>query len=290
MSTSPTIAPQMVSFVAPRRSFVLHNAKPKRIEVMYVGNMMTLPAVNEIHPVKHDTDADGDPIPGTYVVSDLYTFIPELGDEMLTFDSAKAVAHILGLRRNPNGTVTEAASLYAVGGVSLLPRHSTKEQWKEVCASGEHRAWLTRVKNAQLLITEIDEKNAHRKAAGMEAVHGGPEWTKACALIKEYNELVQADVRKEIGASPTVDEKIDDEVEITALVRAKALELSERYGSAMSEEGRKKLFDQLLDDPKIRAHAQKEHRWRKRGHSPIKDEDLAAAAELGQTVSGAGLE
>lgn len=290
--TSPAITPQTVTFTNPRRSFVLHNAKAKRVEVMFVANLMTLPAVDEIHDRKAAVDADGDKIPGTYVVEDLYVFVPEIGDEVLIFDSAKAVAHILGLRRGPDGKFTEASSHFATGGVSLLPRVPTKEQWKAVAADGMNRAWLTRVKNAQQLILDVDEMNAKRKAAGMEAVHGGQEWVKASALIREYNELLQQDARKEIGIAgvSAVDDKIDEEVELAALVRAKALELSQKYGAGMSDSQKKALFDQLMDEPAVRAHAQKEHRFRRRGHQPIKDEDLQAAAEIGAKVSEAGIE
>ena len=287
---SPAISPQIVQFVQPRRSYVLHNAKPKRVEVMYVGNMMTLPAVDEIHKHKHDTDADGDPIPGTYVVEDLYVFIPELGDDVMVFDCARAVAHILGLRRGSDGSLSPASSPYAVGGVSLLPRHSTKEQWKAVTAAGEQRAWLTRVKTAQQTIADIDEKNAKRRAAGMDAVHGGADWDAARALIEEYNTLVRQDARAQLSISPVAMERADDELEISAIARAKALQLSQRVGADQSEENRKQLFNELLDDPKIRAWAQKEHRWRRRGHQPIKDEDLEAAAEVGMKVEEAGLE
>lgn len=284
------IALQTLTFQNPRRSYTLHNAKSRRIEVMYIGNMMTLPAKDEIHALKFDTDADGDKIPGTYVVEDLYVYIPEFGEEIMIFDSAKAVAHILGLHRSSDGKVTEASSPYAAGGISLLPRHATKEVWKSVVVEGGKRAWLTRVKNAQYTIQSIDEKNARRKAAGMEAVHGGREWDEAKALLDQYNELLRQDTRAELVSSPAVDDAIDEETEIAALVRAKAIELSSRYGVSMSEAQRKQLFDELINDPKIRAYAQKEHRWRKRGHEPIKDADLQAAADLGTTVKEAGLE
>lgn len=287
---TPSIDRQTVTFLAPRRSYVLHNAKQKRVEVMYVGNLMTLPAVNEIHPIKAEMDKDGDFIPGTYVVADEYVFVPELGDEILIFDSARAVAHILGLQRGSDGRLTEASSPFAVGGVSLLPRHPTKEEWKAVAAAGEHRAWLTRVKNAQQLIQDVDEKNAKRKAAGMEAVHGGREWDAAVALISQYNDLMRQDARKELVASPAADQALDDEVEIAAIARAKALEVSGRVGAPMSEVQRKQLFEELLNDPTVRQWAQREYRWRKRGHEPIKDKDLEAATDLGVGVKEAGLE
>jgi hypothetical protein len=287
---TPAIDPQIVSFTNPRRSFVLHNAKRKRVEVMYAGNMMTLPAVDEVHARKAAKDADGTSIPGTYVVEDDYVFVPEFGDEVLLFDAAKAVAHILGLRRGPDGKFTEASSPFAVGGISLLPRTPTKEQWAAVAADGEKRAWLTEVKNAQQLIQDVDEKNAKRKAAGMEAVHGGRDWDRARALISEYNTLLQQDARKEISLSPVAADSLDDEVELAAIVRAKAIELSQSAGSGLDLEKQKQLFNELLDNPKIRQWAQKEMSFRRRGHLPIKDKDLEAAAALNAGIAETGLE
>jgi hypothetical protein len=289
MSSQPNIAPQIVSFVAPRRSYVLHNAKPKRVEVMYVGNLMTLPAIDEVHAIKADTDADGDPIPGTYVLEDQYIFIPDIGDEVLIFDCAKAIAHILGLKRGSDGKLTEATGHFAVGGVSLLPRHSTKEQWQGVAATGEQRAWMTRVRVAQQLIQDVDEKNARRKSAGMDAVHGGPEWDAARALITEYNAVMQQDARKVLSISPVASEKLDDDIEITAIARAKAMELATTVSEGKKIDAQQ-LFNELMDDPKIRQWAQKEWRFRRRGHEPIKDAELVAAAELGVPVSAVGLE
>lgn len=287
---TPPISPQILTFQNPRRSYTLHNAKAKRVEVMYIGNMMTLPAANEIHDRKADTDADGDKIPGTYVIEDIYQYIPEFGDEVLLFDSAKAVAHILGLHRGSDGKVTEASSPFAVGGISLLPRHATKDQIRVVAEAGGKRAWLTRVRNAQDTIAAIDEKNARRKAAGMEPVHGGREWDQAKALVDQYNEILRQDARAELVSAPETDAAIDEETEIAAISRAKAIELSNQYGASMSEVQRKQLFEELLNDPKIRAFAQKQFRFRRRGHEPIKDEDLQAAADLGTTVGEAGLE
>jgi len=74
-----------------------------------------------------------------------------------------------------------------------------------------------------------------------------------------------------------------------AIARAKAMELAADASKGKSV-NTQQLFNELMDDPKIRQWAQKEWRFRRRGHEPIKDSDLAAAADLGVPVSESGLE
>src|SRR5687768_17420460 len=113
-----TVPPQLISFKPPRRAFTVLNSRDKAVSPMFGGNILTVPPVHEVGPYS-DTDADGDPIPGTRVIEDLFVFDPNLNDEVQILDAQRCVIHILGLQKGGDGNITVAASPYAVGGLSL---------------------------------------------------------------------------------------------------------------------------------------------------------------------------
>lgn len=278
------LTPQFVTFKAERKSYVLHNAKKRPSEVMFSGNLFTIPAVNVIGPYA-ETDADGDKIPGTRVVEDIYDWIPEWEEEVLTLDATKTVRHVLGIARSSDGKVAEATSRYALGGLSLLPRHPTKALWHGVAEGGAGRAFLIEVDNAQTLIQSIDEKNAKRKAAGMEPVHGGREYNQAVALLAEYAKLTQSEAR-EITAPHEDARALEDgfeELELDAFVKAKAMELASKAAEGRAVD-KVALATELLNDPAVRVKLQKLFKINRRGHMPASDEALNAAAAAGKSM------
>lgn len=282
------LPPQLISLKQPRRSFTIHNAKSRPVDAFFGGVKMIFPAVHIVDTRHADTDADGDLIPGSYVVEDEFEAIPEIGDEVLIWDAVKAVRHVLGIQPASDGTLSVATSPYALGGLSILPRHSTKEQWKAAAAAGEKRAFVVEVENARTFIASIDEKNAKRKAAGMDPVPpGGFEYARALQLITQYNELVRRQTTETL-APHQVDE-LDEDLEFDAFAKAATLEIASRV-SASKNVSREDLAMELLNDPAVRLKLQKKFHIKKRGELPIDAAKLADAAASGQTVAEAGLE
>lgn len=285
------VLPQIVSFAPQKRAFVFHNAKSKPVETMFVGTMITIPAVNVVDTRRFldgrsyaETDADGDPIPGTRIIEDIFTFVPELGDEILTFDAAKAVAHILGVRKDPRADVSAAvaSSKFALGGLSLLPRHPSKEIWMAVAREGEKRAFVASVESAQYLIDSIDQKNAKRREAGMEPASGGRDYDRAKFLVDQYNALTRREVEEFVA--PHHGPAIEEDLELEAHVKAKAMELAERV-TVGKDIDKLALAQELLSDPKIRKKLEKTYKIRKRGHVAAEQEELDKAIEEGRKLA-----
>lgn len=293
--TSPFLSPtpftidapsQLINLRQPPRSFTLHNARPYEAVTFFGGNRIVVPPVYVVGP-DADEDADGEPIPGTRVVEDMFAFIPEIGDEIHVLDAVRAVRHILGIVPGGDGTAAIASSPFALGGLSLLPRHSTKAQWKAVAAAGEKRAFVAEVERARAHLRSVDEANAKRKAAERGPLPIGPEEERAAFLIQQYNEMVRQDLKT--AMAPHQADELDEDLEMEAHVKAAALDLATKAAEGKSID-KTKLAEELLNDPAVRRKLQKTYHIKKRGHAPINAANLDAAAAAGQTVSGAGLE
>lgn len=282
------VPPQLVEFHQPIRGFVIHNAREKPVDVFFGGTKMTIPAVHRVDPAHGETDADGEIIPGTFLVQDIYTDIPEIGDEVLTFDAARAVRHILGLSPGPDGSAALANSSYALAGLSLLPRHPPKETWKATAVAGEQRAFLASVERARDVIRGADELNAKRKAAGMEPVVMDIfELERSRSLINTYNDLVRKNV--EVTMAPHAVDALTDDLELEAHLKARTMELANKVGEKRNVD-KFELAKELLNDPDVRIKLQKEFKIRKRGNMPVEMGALDEAAKSGQRVDQAGLE
>ena len=283
------IVPQLLNFRAEKRSFVLLNSAPKVIEPFWGGTKFIIPACDKLHTEKdkREMDADGDPIPGSIIISDLPGEVnPHTGEPRLAVDSQEAVRHILGIHRNPDGSVSSAMSPYALGGLSLLPRHPTKELWKAVMQDGSNRNFLIRVQNAQTTIEEYDAKNAARASAGMPPVHGGKVYMQSRAILDEYNKIVTRETQ--LSVNPVEAQDADDDLEFEVYAKARVMELTSKAAESKAID-KTALAKELLDDPTVLAKLRKTYRIRKVGHMEVSDEALAAAAQSGQTISEIGV-
>lgn len=286
----PDLAREVISFKPPLRSFTLHNGAKKPKEVMFVGNLMTIPAINVVGPHADTDPINGLPLPGTYVVEDIYSFDQESGDEKIFFDSARAVSHILGLVRSGDGHPARATSPFAIGGISLLPRHPDREMFALVARGGSELAFEREINSAREYIDSVDEKNSKRKANGMDPVPGGAEYARCVRLITKYEELQNQKLLPDLAPTQdaVADEMIDEEMELQAIMKAKALKLVEKSATAvggLTAAQKEQLFRDQMNDPEFRSIAQREYRFRKKGRMPVKQELLDAAAAAGQSVA-----
>ncbi len=270
VSSPIEISSQMVDFRPLINAYPLLNRNNHPVTTLFVGNMMTLPAANEVHPHKAELDADGDPIPGSYLVSDIYTFINELDDNVLTFDAKRAVAHILGLQRISGGTTgpVSASSPYAQSGISLLPRNPTKEVWQAVAKDADERVFMKSIDRAYKTISEYDEKNAKRVAAGMAPVPGGKDYDRALFLVNQYNNLQKKSVDEQLSplTAAVSEETALEEIETQAWIEAEVMKIAKGI-SEKSNVDEHELAKRLLNNPTIVAKLRKDgFRIRKRGH------------------------
>lgn len=268
------VPPQLISFKAPRRSFTVLNSGPKPKSPMFVGNILTVPPVNEVGP-HTDTDADGDTIPGSRVIEDYYVYDADLQEEILVFDAVRATCHVLGLQPGSDGEAAIATGPYALGGLSLLPRHAPKSQWKEIAAAGERRAFVAEVERAKTYMRSVDEVNAIRKANGLApAVPDMFEWDRAQAVLAQFNALV----KQETVLAPHQMDELDDDLELEVRVKAAVMELAAKAaaGRTINKEA---LFDELMADSALRVKLQKRYQIRKRGEQEPSKAQLAAKAK-----------
>jgi hypothetical protein len=241
---------------------------------------MTLPARDEIHPHHAGVDADGDPIPGSYVMSDVYTIVPELGDEILTFDAARAVAHILGIRLDKNKKMSEATSRLAHSGVSLCPMNPTKAVWQQIAEEGGKRSFLVDVDNARILISDIATRDSLLQQHGKQAPPGGAEYDRAVFLLQQYNEMTRG--KTYVPPLEAEAASASEELELDVFIKARAMELATK-AAASTQVRNVDLAKSMLEDPVILSKLRAEGiRIRKRGY-PAKTKaelDKAAAAHL----------
>lgn len=289
---SSKIAGLTLSFKPTIKRFGLHNATRKPKSPMYASNKITIPACNEIGPYPV-LDADGHPIPGSRLVSDIYTFQEHLGAETLTMDAEKAIIHILGIKLDTAGEASQLTSSFAVSGISYLPLGLPKEVWKEIVADGEHRAFWAACAAAEYTIAAIDQANAIRKQRGDLPVPGGYEYEQAKNLLIERDRILRNEGEHRAYVPGPVQEEAElanaaEEAAERAEIRAIVMKLAEKAAEKQAVD-KTKLFDELLDDPAVYAYAQKERQMRIKGHRPVKVEDLQAAVEMGISMTEAGL-
>lgn len=277
------VPPQLVNFRQPRRSFTLHNARKKPIDIMFGGNRMTLPASHQVDRDHSDTDLDGDLIPGSFVIEDTYLWMSDIQDEVCILDAIKCVCHILGLQVGSDGSATVATSPYALSGISLIPRHATKEQWKQVAELGEKRSFLAEVERARVYIAAMDEANEKRRVAGYMPVRDR-DYERGVTLLNQYNELVKAHTVEAVA--PHQSDAEIDELELDTIARAMATDIVTRVADEknITDEGqRMQLLRTLLDDPRLRKRAQREFVIRKKASKPVSDIELDAMIASGAT-------
>ncbi len=299
--TAPTIAAQQVNFAPVKKSHCMLNSRPVAMETMFDSNMMTVPPCNVVHGMRRDgtlepwskaeIDVDGDPIPGSYVVEDRYEREPGTIYDVLRMDADRAVKTIFGITQRPDGAVADLSSKRALVGLSLLPRHPTKELWQHVMKEGEHRAFLASVTQAEYALEAFKHRNELDRAAGLPSKPAGPEIQHHLAILKQYNALA---AQESADALAPFREQEEAETAATALrfevyLKARIMKLAAE-AAEVNNLDKSKVFDQLMNDPSVRKHAQKEYRMRRKGHLPIPEEDLDAADELGQSVKDSELE
>ncbi len=254
MSTLP-------SFGYTPNQFTLHNASPEPIDLRWGGVAFTIPAVNVVGP-KPALDFDGDPIPGTLlladgIVPDKDGVIPPAGSPA-NWMAFEAIRNLLGI----DPVTREAKGSSAKAGVSYLPNTPSKDLIAAVLADGKRRWEEHRVEWAQHTVAAYEARVASAKMLGVPAAPPDRDYAKAIQILKK-NEATFKKTMEQAGDSD------DEELQVLAIAKARAMEMAEK-AAAGREIDKKKLAEELLQDPATRAHLMAQgYRIRKKGYLDV---------------------
>lgn len=194
---------QVVEFRVPKRQFILHNAGPEPVELRYGGETKVVPPSTEViypHPQYPEMfasgkDADGDYIPGTIQLEDIYEKDPVTGAEKLIWDCWEAAKHCLGL----DPRTGEALGKQAARGTSLIPQGASKEDIAEISAAGRLRYEDFRIGEARAVVAAHDEDNARRRRQGHIEIPGDSSYEQALMVLAAASERQKRKVAQIFG-------------------------------------------------------------------------------------------
>ena len=260
---------QVVEFKVPKRQFILQNSGPEPIELQYGGeNKILPPAGITIYPDARypetfhaGKDADGDWIPGTLELMDMYEVDSLSGTETLKWDSWEAVKHCLGL----DPRTGEASGRQAARGVSLIPQNSTKEVIAEIAAAGRTRYEDFKIGEARSIVGAHDEDNARRRRQGHMEIPGDSRYEQALMVLAAasarqkrkvaelFGEPVQV-VSPETGEATRLEAPEPDEEGLTAFIQEQLT--NEANKMALEDESKTQadaaeMVDRITKDPKL---------------------------------------
>jgi hypothetical protein len=236
------------------------------MEFMWGGTRFEVPGVDDVGPYPNHFDT-GEPIPGTVLVKDGWTFNPDgsiPGGGPPNWSAKEAIRAVLGV--TPAGTAT---SKLAANGVSYLPVGCTREQYQKIRESGEARYRESLVEWATDMVQNYEEARNRAKQAGVDAKPPGQDFYRAQAILKAK----QDEMRATFTPAEVAAEESDIEFEIYA--KAQAMKMA---GNIAAAEGvdQVKLVERMLEDPKIAANIRKKYSLRKKGYM---DPTVAPGAE-----------
>lgn len=253
----PDFKPQVMSYT-------LHNATPEEIVLRWGGLQMTVPPVGTVGH-RPALDANGDPIPGTFVIKDTYTSrpdggIPRKGDPPNWF-AATAIRNILKI----DPETGEAVGPDAKKGISVLPASPTPAMIQEAMESGKARYESFLVEWATDIVNGYQVARDRNQQAGYAPPPPGAEYQKAVLILEKSHAKMKSDLGM-VEASETVDEELDDDFEAFAL--AEAMAKAKRAAEAVPDVDPAELAAKLLERPEVRQKLKKKYRIRKVGHMP----------------------
>jgi len=266
-----------IKFGSPSREFYLHWANTKSRDFMWAGTIVTFPPVNSVgpDPVYYD---DGDPIPGTVVIRDIWGELDlESGEQRLVYNAESAVRAALGLP--PIGSKApvdfrKANSPLARAGLSVLHVKPSKREIHDLIQDKQVTVDRYEFDRSNEIIDAWDSKNARRKAAGMEPVNGDFEYQQAKIYVETYNNRLRDLYKRDVQEAPIG----DDELQFAIWAKAQLLEQAAQMKD-IAEDLKLKAVEAALEDPKTRLRLRATYQIRKRGHMEPSKEELESKTE-----------
>lgn len=250
----------MPQFVVEKVWYGLHNAAPKAVHPKWASRTFTIPAADEIgqNPICFP---NGQPIPGTVLISDGYTLnaeghIPIGGPP--NWIASEAIRNILGY--NPD--TGESLGDWARAGVSFMPNNPTPDVVAAVVADGKQRYQESLTQWAMDTIGGYERAHEKAKIAGVEPKPFGRDYQHAVQILNK----AQVAVTQVANLLPS-EAEIDDELEFLAFAKAKAMEMANKAASNLNV-NHAELAEELLKDPEVLEHLKKKYRIQEIGAAP----------------------
>lgn len=203
---------QVVTFIANPREYIVHNAGDEPVTIMYGGETRILPPVHEVItpaktlPAYSGKDAEGEYIPGSLVIADIYEENPSfLGGSTLVWSAAEAIKQVLGIDTR-SGT---SSGPFSERGISVLPANPPKDLVRETTKAGRERYERWRITEAERIVFEHNERNAKHKALGMPEIGGDERYIKAHMIVAEHRKLQQEQIKERLGVKPDLGVDVD---------------------------------------------------------------------------------
>jgi hypothetical protein len=188
---------EALKFLTPVREFTVHNATDEPVVLMYDGETRVIPPVDLVvypHPNYEDVcfsaeDEDGDYIPGTLVLRDVYE-LKTIGDFMDGRMHWSAIKHCLEI----DVRTGIASGAYAKKGLSILPPRPSKDLVARIKSEGQDRFLEWRITEARGITEAYASQALAWQKTGVAAPPPGNDYTKAVKILeltggKETNRL-----------------------------------------------------------------------------------------------------
>ncbi len=238
-------------FTAARRQFVLINGNVDPIPALYAAHTYMVPGLHDVYePTEHEDDTpslelDGQLVPGTLVLTDLYR-TDASGGRVQRLDASDAVRVILGI--NPMG---HATSKVYERGLTLLPDSiKTREGLEKFREAAKKRALRWRIDQAREVVKVIDDRNFKLERQGLPVMPGGHEYRTALMLLKteaEQDQLLSNQILGIDPLAPPPQRPLDntEEDEILDFIKSKV----DTAAPEKTTEEKALLVEKLLKDP-----------------------------------------
>lgn len=255
--------PYMPDFKPIIQTYVLHNATPEQIILMWGGLQMTIPPVDEVGP-RSAFDENREPIPGTRVIQDTYTAapdgsVPQKGDPPNWF-AAHAIKNILQI----DAITGEAIGPSARKGVSVLPAAPTATMIASAKDEGNARYQQFLVDWATDCVNGYQVARERNQQAGYAPPPPGSDYQRAVIILEHAHQ----EMKKTMGMAEDLAGEVSPE--LNAKVEEEALKLA----TGLAEKKKMdvdpvELAAKLLENPEIRQSLRRRGlRIRKVGHMP----------------------
>lgn len=232
-------AVQLPKFGYAPKKFTLHSVRPDTYTVRWAGVQWTMPPGSVVTEASAK-DADGDPIPGTYVLEDTWSAGPDGSypdrEAPPNWSAFMAIKNLLAVDSAGN-----IGGVHAQAGISYLPESPSKEMVAAIVEDGRRRyedglvVWADHVvQGYSALVDKCRQSNT-------AAPPPGEDYKRALLILQAHE--------KKIAASATAVEAQgsgDEELEFMTFAKAKAMELAAKQTRAGVD--KEKLAEELVND------------------------------------------
>ena len=240
-------------FINKPREYVVVNSADEPIEIAYAAMTRAVPPVSVANPpdAEHPhafssyVDSEGNVVPGTLVVKDIYT--PE---GKLEWDAQEAIKHSLGI--DPRSGTAESPSYRK--GLTILGGNFTEEELHNARRKGRDRYEHWRIEAAKAVVESYDGRNEKRKQLGMNEISGGLDYMKAATILQVAAEKERAAAEVTLAAFRKAEAGFDED--LVSFARRRIGEIA--VAAAQPGEDSAKLAETLAADPAMIAKVEGE--------------------------------